>query len=960
MPRATSLVLGLVVLVGAAGCGGGGAPPAAPPDLVAVAPGAGGIAGGRTVTLSGPRIGTGAANAVGVTFAGVAATAVTRLDDATLSCVTPPGAVGPCDVVVTTDHGTDTLPGGFLYVPAPTLSSVTPPAGPTAGGGPISLSGSGFLDHEAGTPTVTFGANVATDVVVTGDGTITCVAPPQAALGAYDVSVSNALGTVTLPLGYACVPPPSLSAVSIPDGPAGGLTSVTLSGADFDAGGIEVSFGGVPATAVTVVSPGSLTCSTPAGTPGVASISVRTYGGTATLLGAWTWTTFAPSDPLYGDQWHLLNTAQLGASTAGEDAHVVPAWTLGYTGRGVTVAVVDDGLELAHEDLAGNVKAGASWDYGQDDADPTGNEHGTSVAGVIAAVGRNGLGGVGAAPRSRLVGYAVLTSGTTNGDFADALARDASATDAYNNSWGDPAYYGGVLYGYADAPASFHAALDQGIRSGRGGLGSVYLKAAGNSGAPLATFDGTNGIRGINVIGAVNSQGSATYYSQPGPCILVCAPSNDSGRPGITTTDRTGAPGYSSTSYTSTFGGTSSATPLVCGVVALLLEVRPTLRWWEVPLILAETARKNDPTHAAWVQNGAGRWVNQQYGFGVVDAGAAVEAARTWVPRTGLVSTTKSRTVGATVLKNVASGVTSTIDVPAGTGLTSVHRATVAVYCDHTAASDLTIVLTSPAGTQSVLASSIRAPSTASNSVAGVALVSWRHLGEAPEGTWSLKVSDGQGVYDSTWSSWSLTLEGEGTPPAAPAVVATQAAVVRARPAAPQGLAEGDVTWWNGDRWCRARRDAGLLAEWAKAGEESTWLEEQREVVARVREGRGFRIHRLAPGAAEEALLRRAPLDAIPVTGQVFRDGPQGDGRLRVLTDRVLVRLDPGLSAARRTALEAAFGLRPVRESRVGEGWRVYRIPAAGPTALEVAARLLEAPGVLHAEPDWWTERAPS
>lgn len=954
----SALLLGLL-FPSVAACGGGGATAVAPPDLVAVLPAAGGVGGGRAVTLTGPGVGTGDPGALAVTFSGVPATGLSVVDGATLTCVTPPGALGPCDVALATDHGTDTLPAGFTYVAAPTLTSVTPPAGPLAGGTALVLAGSGFLDHDAGAPTVTIGGIAADSVAVGSDGTIACSAPAQLSFGAYDVVVTNALGTVTGVGGYRYVPAPSLTNVSLADGPAGGLTPVTLTGAAFDAGGVAVTFGGAPATEVTVLSPTSLTCLTPAGPAGPAGVAVSTYGGTATMSGAWTYTTFAPTDPLYPNQWHLLNTAQFASTTAGEDAHVGPVWSLGYTGRGVTVAVVDDGLELAHEDLAGNVKVGASWDYGQDDADPTGNEHGTSVSGVIAAVA-NTIGVVGAAPRSRLVGYAVLTSGTTNGDFADALARDAPVTHAYNSSWGDPAYYGGVLYGYADAPASFHAAVDQSLRLGRGGLGSIHLKAAGNSGAPLATFDGTNGIRGVNVIGAVGSQGTASYYSQPGPCILVCAPSNDSGpRPGITTTDRTGALGYDATNYTSAFGGTSSATPLVTGVVALLLEVRPTLRWWEVPLVLAETARKNDPTHAQWVQNGVGRWVNAQYGFGVVDAAAAVQAARLWVPRSGLASFSKSRTVGSVVLKGNATGVTSTIDVPAGTGITAVHRATVHVYSDHDTASDLTITLTSPYGTQSALATSIRAPSTASNSVAGVALVSWRHLGEAPAGTWSLKVSDGQGYFDSTWASWTLTLEGEGTAGPAPASVSAQAVATGVRPAAPEALAEGEVTWWNGARWCLARRDAGLLAEWSAEGEESTWLARQDGVLSVERASRGFRILRLSPGTPPATLLDRAPLGTPPVTGPVFRDGPDGDGRLRVLSGRVLVHLDPGLSVGRVRELEAAYGLHLVRATSLGADWRLYRVAPGGPSSLDVAARLLTASGVLHAEPDWWTEHAP-
>ena len=118
--------------------------------------------------------------------------------------------------------------------------------------------------------------------------------------------------------------------------------------------------------------------------------------------------TFGCSDPLYAQQWHLTNSGQSGG-VPGEDANVKPAWDSGITGKGVRIAVVDDGLEIGHEDLAPNVVSG-SYDYLYGDGDPTDEPiddyfygmdgHGTAVAGVAAAKGSSGKGGCGAAPCS--------------------------------------------------------------------------------------------------------------------------------------------------------------------------------------------------------------------------------------------------------------------------------------------------------------------------------------------------------------------------------------------------------------------------------------------------------------------------------------------------------------------------------------------------------------------------------
>ena len=117
-----------------------------------------------------------------------------------------------------------------------------------------------------------------------------------------------------------------------------------------------------------------------------------------------------PNDPDFDEQWHLQNTGQDGGWN-GEDVNITGAWDI-VTGSGVTIAIVDDGLDHAHEDLSGNYLSAHSWDYCNGDSDPTpdwsGNGHGTSAAGVAAALGNNGVGVSGGALDANLVGLTLI------------------------------------------------------------------------------------------------------------------------------------------------------------------------------------------------------------------------------------------------------------------------------------------------------------------------------------------------------------------------------------------------------------------------------------------------------------------------------------------------------------------------------------------------------------------------
>ena len=313
-----------------------------------------------------------------------------------------------------------------------------------------------------------------------------------------------------------------------------------------------------------------------------------------------------PNDPLFVDQWHLLNTGQ-GGGLVGADANVTPAWD-SVTGAGVVIGIVDDEVQLTHPDLAPHYRSDLDYDFNFNDADPSPDNpldnHGTAVAGVAAAAGNNALGVTGAGFEAELAGLRLISS-DPNAAFNDALLATAldynnQSIDIYNNSWGFIyPLYDGTFY-----PMGV-AALRNGALTGRGGLGSIYVFSAGNSGA---TQDNVNyyamqNSRYVIAVGAIDNLGVSSWYSTPGAAVLVSAYSNG-GSLGITTTDRTGDDGYNlagaadgdplaDTNYTSTFGGTSSAAPLVSGIVALMLEANPNLSWRDVQVILATTAKKD-------------------------------------------------------------------------------------------------------------------------------------------------------------------------------------------------------------------------------------------------------------------------------------------------------------------------------------------------------------------------------
>jgi subtilisin family serine protease len=265
------------------------------------------------------------------------------------------------------------------------------------------------------------------------------------------------------------------------------------------------------------------------------------------------------SDPRSPGQWYA------------EKACLPAALDITSGRSAIVIAVIDDGFDLAHEDLGGFVAA--AWDFADDDATPEAgplDDHGTAVLGIAAARGDNGRGITGFCPGCSVL---PIRRGMTDADDARAIAHATDAgADVINCSWG---------YSYPSIGVT--AALRHAVTDGRGGLGAVVLFAAGNEGVDI---DGSHDIAatpGVLAVMATDTDDRLLPGSNTG-ALAIAAPSG-----GSLTTDRT-LDGYAVGPYTSDFGGTSGAAPVVAGTAGLILSVDPTLSAGSVLELLRATA----------------------------------------------------------------------------------------------------------------------------------------------------------------------------------------------------------------------------------------------------------------------------------------------------------------------------------------------------------------------------------
>ncbi|MFI5709789.1 IPT/TIG domain-containing protein [Kribbella sp. NPDC051620] len=267
----------------------------APPRITTVTPNSGTTAGGTRVTLTG----TNFLHVTAATFAGIAGATLSVVSSTKLLVTAPPHAAGLVTVQVRTSYGASAsvTADHYTYVAPPMVSSVTPAAGPTAGGRRVEIIGSSFVHVSS----VMFGTTPGTSLSVLSATTLLVTAPPGAA-GIVDVRVNTQYGTSPAVTGdrfeYASLP--EVSALSAHSGSAVGAENLTISGANF-ALVTQVDFGGSAATSFTVLSATSIQVKTPASLPATVDVRVLTAGGTS------------PTTP--ADQYSFVNPPDRSEST---------------------------------------------------------------------------------------------------------------------------------------------------------------------------------------------------------------------------------------------------------------------------------------------------------------------------------------------------------------------------------------------------------------------------------------------------------------------------------------------------------------------------------------------------------------------------------------------------------------------------------------------------------------------
>ncbi len=530
------------------------------------------------------------------------------------------------------------------------------------------------------------------------------------------------------------------------------------------------------------------------------------------------------SDPLLKFSWGVFNQGDFftGSSSIGVDIHKTESKRQGLVGKGVTVMIVDTGIDLDHPDLAAQSLVGQHLNFLEasphlsDVSPPIGdsdyeNGHGTFVAGIIAAEANNGIGTQGVAPGAKFAGANLIGGDLASWEF---VAKSFSANvDISNNSWG------AAQTSLMIAPASLADAITAAGTEHRGGKGTVFVKSSGNDFVVSKTFVDprtqkstkairfgnsefntySNVIQFINV-GALTFDGLPAEFSSPGANLWLAAPGGDLDGLQILSTDRQGCgvgfsnntPAYASRRFKNPLNnncdyavgaGTSFAAPMVAGAIALMLEANPNLNWRDIKHILAKTAVKihgnadaisypkddeetllNVDWEAPWIKNKAGFNFHNFFGFGMLDTDAAVALAKSMI-------NSNQGYLSEAPLKRItkASGSIS-ISIPdmdatgaSATQLVSealiVEAVTIKLSISHKDIGDLAVMLTSPSGTKSIVI-------PFKNALAGEedflneSLLTNAFYGESATGSWKLTVLDANRGITGRLNSWSLIVDG--------------------------------------------------------------------------------------------------------------------------------------------------------------------------------------------------------
>ncbi|XP_044301878.1 proprotein convertase subtilisin/kexin type 5 isoform X1 [Varanus komodoensis] len=500
------------------------------------------------------------------------------------------------------------------------------------------------------------------------------------------------------------------------------------------------------------------------------------------------------NDPKWQSMWymHCSDNTNLCQS----DMNIVGAWRRGYTGKNIVVTILDDGIERNHPDLMHNYDSDASFDVNGNDIDPmprydasNENKHGTRCAGEVAATANNSHCIVGIAFNARIGGVRMLDGDVTDMVEAKSLSLNPQHIHIYSASWG-PDDDGKTV----DGPASLtRQAFENGVRTGRNNLGSIYVWASGNGGRSKdhCSCDGyTNSIYTISISSTAESGRKPWYLEECASTLATTYSSGESYDRKIITTDLRQR-------CTDSHTGTSASAPMAAGIIALALEANRLLTWRDIQHIIVRTSRAGHLIANDWKINAAGYKVSHLYGFGLMDAEAMVIEAEKWttVPPQHVCVENTDRQIKTIRPDNIRNGPDN--------GVRSIYKATgcadnpnhhviylehvvVRITITHPRRGDLAIYLTSPSGTRSQLL----ANRLFDHSMEG--FKNWEFMtthcwGEKAAGDWILEIYDTPSQLRNVKTpgklkEWSLVLYGTSIQPYSPRNAFLKAERVRLSP----------------------------------------------------------------------------------------------------------------------------------------------------------------------------------
>lgn len=480
-----------------------------------------------------------------------------------------------------------------------------------------------------------------------------------------------------------------------------------------------------------------------------------------------------PNDPLYEKQWYLKNIGQADG-IAKLDLNVEAAWALNITGKNVTTAIMDDGVDYLHPDLWDNFNAEASYDFSGNDpypypryTDDWFNSHGTRCAGEVAAKRDNKICGVGVAYDSKIAGLRMLDQPyMTDLIEANSMAHMPNKIDIYSASWG-PTDDGKTVDGPRNATMR---AIVNGVNKGRHGKGSIYVWASGDGGPDDdCNCDGYAASMWTVSINSATNDGQTASYDES--CSSTLASTFSNGKSwfmdaGVATVDLYGE-------CTLKHSGTSAAAPEAAGVFALALEANRDLTWRDIQHLTVLTSKRNYLYDRSgkhnWTINGAGLEFNHLFGYGVLDAGDMVDLALHW-------STVPDRyhCTGGTVKGEYNFKSSEALLLKINTDACKGQKNQVN-YLEHVQAfitlkssrrGDVTVYLTSPMNTTSMILSKRPRDDDGKEGFVKWPFMTTHTWAENPRGTWRLTVIfDSEEEQNGVLLEWTLMLHGTAKPP---------------------------------------------------------------------------------------------------------------------------------------------------------------------------------------------------